>query len=46
MVLIRHVDGDDWFVHDGNSGHHLTREHIRSIRGYVIVNPSTRIGAR
>jgi hypothetical protein len=26
-------------VHDGNSGGGLTREHVVSIRGYVIVNP-------
>lgn len=39
MVLIRHVSGRDWLVHDGNSGHHLIHEHVRSIAGYVIVNP-------
>jgi hypothetical protein len=26
-------------VHDGNSGGGYTREHVRSIRGYVIVDP-------
>jgi hypothetical protein len=39
MVLMSHVEGNDWLVHDGNSGGGLTREHVRSIRGYVIVNP-------
>lgn len=39
MVLMAHVEGDRWLVHDANSGGHLTREHVRSIRGYVIVNP-------
>jgi hypothetical protein len=39
MVLMRHVDGDEWLVHDGNSGGGYTREHVRSIRGYVIVDP-------
>ena len=39
MVLMSHVSGSDWMVHDGNSGGHLTREHVRSIAGYVIVNP-------
>lgn len=39
MVLMSHVEGNDWLVHDGNSGGGLTREHIRSIKGYVIVNP-------
>jgi hypothetical protein len=40
MVLISHVSGDEWLVHDGNSGGGKTREHVRSIRGYVIVDPS------
>jgi hypothetical protein len=31
LVLERHVSGPYWVVHDGNSGHHLTREHVRSI---------------
>ena len=39
MILMSHVDGSDWLVHDGNSGNHLTREHVRSIAGYVIVDP-------
>lgn len=39
MILMRHVSGSDWLVHDGNSGGHKTREHVRSIKGYVIVNP-------
>lgn len=39
MVLMSHVEGNNWLVHDGNSGGGLTREHVRSINGYVIVNP-------
>jgi hypothetical protein len=39
MVLLRQVAGNLWLVHDGNSGNHLTREHVRSIRGYKIVDP-------
>ena len=39
MVLMSHVSGSDWLVHDGNSGDGLTREHVRSISGYVIVDP-------
>jgi hypothetical protein len=39
FVLMRHVGGRNWLVHDGNSGHGLTREHVRSISGYTIVNP-------
>jgi hypothetical protein len=39
MVLMSHVGGSNWLVHDGNSGHGLTREHVRSISGYVIVDP-------
>ena len=39
MVLMSHVGGNDWLVHDGNSGGGRTREHVRSISGYVIVDP-------
>lgn len=39
FILISHVEGDQWVVHDGNSGGGLTRRHVRSIRGYAIVNP-------
>jgi len=39
MVLMSHVSGNDWLVHDGNSGGGLTREHVRSISGYIIVDP-------
>ncbi len=40
MILMSHVSGSDWLVHDGNSGKGLTREHVRSISGYVIVDPN------
>jgi hypothetical protein len=40
MVLMSHVSGNDWMVRDGNSGGGKTREHVRSIAGYVIVNPN------
>lgn len=39
FVLMSHVEGDLWLSHDGNSGGGLTREHVRSIRGFKIVNP-------
>ncbi len=39
MVLISHVSGNEWLVHDGNSGGGKTRRHVRSIRGYVVVDP-------
>ena len=40
MVLVRHVGGNEWLVHDGNSGAGLTRDHVRSISGFVVVNPN------
>jgi hypothetical protein len=40
LILQQHVAGDVWYVHDGNSGGHVTREHPRSIAGYTIVDPS------
>jgi hypothetical protein len=41
MILQQQVAGDLWYVHDGNSGGHVTREHPRSIAGYTIVDPSS-----
>ena len=47
FILISHVSGSNWLIHDGNSGGHLTREHVRSISGYIIVDPhSSRVAAR
>jgi len=39
FVLIRHVEGDRWLVHDGNSGGGYTRQHVRSITGFAVVDP-------
>jgi len=39
FVLMSHVGGNQWLVHDGNSGGGKTRRHVRSIAGYAIVNP-------
>ena len=44
FVLLRHIDGNNWLVHDGNSGGGKTRVHVRSIKGYVVVDPSQRAG--
>ncbi len=41
MILQQQVDGNLWSVHDGNSGGHMTREHLRSIAGYLIVDPAS-----
>ena len=45
FVLISHVEGSNWLVHDGNSGGGKTRRHVRSIAGYVVVNPHSRMAA-
>lgn len=39
MVLESQVSGSEWLVYDANSGGHMTRLHVRSIAGFVIVNP-------
>jgi hypothetical protein len=39
MILISHVGGNDWLVHDGNSGGGKTRDHVMSISRYAIVDP-------
>jgi len=41
MILQQHLDGNVWYVHDGNAGGHVTREHAISIAGYAIVDPSS-----
>jgi len=41
MILQSQVARDIWYVHDGNSGGHVTREHPRSIAGYTIVDPGS-----
>ena len=47
MVLLSHAGGNDWLVHDGNSGGGMTREHVVSISNYVIVDPrGSRLAAR
>lgn len=38
MILMSHVDGKNWLVHDGNFNHQ-TVEHVMSIRGYTVVDP-------
>jgi len=39
MQLKQHVGGNRWIVFDPNSGRGLTRIHVRSVAGFVIVNP-------
>lgn len=39
FVLERHISGLRWLVTDHNSGGHKSRLHVRSIAGYVIVDP-------
>ncbi len=39
MVLVSHASGNEWLVHDGNSGGGYSRRHVRSIAGYRIVDP-------
>jgi hypothetical protein len=41
MILQQHIDGNIWSAHDGNSGGHMTREHLVSISGYLIVDPTS-----
>jgi hypothetical protein len=44
MILQSQASANTWYVHDGNSGGHVTREHPRSIAGYTIVDPSAASG--
>ena len=42
MLLESQVSPGRWQVLDFNGGRHLTWRHIRDIRGYVFVDPSSR----
>lgn len=42
MQLLAHVEGARWLVYDPNSGGGLTRVHVRSISGFVVVDPWTK----
>lgn len=39
FVLKQHIEGTNWLVNDYNSGGHKSRQWVRSIAGYKIVNP-------
>lgn len=39
FVLKQRIEGNNWLVNDYNSGGHKSRQWIRSIAGYRIVNP-------
>jgi hypothetical protein len=41
MILQQHLDGNVWYVQDGNSSGHVTREHAVSIAGHTIVDPNS-----
>jgi hypothetical protein len=40
MVLVEHIHGNVWLVHDSNSGGGRTRLHARSIAGFTVVDPN------
>jgi hypothetical protein len=42
MLLVAQVSPSDWLVRDYNSGRGLSRIHVRSVRGFVFVDPSSR----
>ena len=45
MLLVEHIAGTRWRVRDYNGGRHLSYIHVRDVRGYVFVDPSTRAAA-
>ena len=42
MVILNYLGGDKAVAYDANSGHHQTRIHEVSLRGYTILNPGGR----
>lgn len=43
MMIVSHVSGSNYIVRDYNGGRGLSYIHERSVRGYVFVNPSSRV---
>ena len=43
MLLQQHIAGTHWRVIDFNGGRHLSWIHERDVRGYVFVEPGTRV---
>lgn len=39
FVILEVKDASTVLAYDGNSGHHLTQIHLRSLRGFRVVNP-------
>jgi hypothetical protein len=47
VMYIEGQSGDgQWIIRDYNSGGGLSRIHVRSVRGYVFVNPNARVASR
>ena len=47
VMYIEGQSGDgQWIIRDYNSGGGLSRIHVRSVRGYVFVNPNARVAGR
>jgi hypothetical protein len=46
MYIEHSVGNGQWLVRDYNSGNGLSRLHVRSVRGYVFVDPHVRLANR
>lgn len=46
MLLVSHVSGSIWTVRDYNGGRHLSYIHERDVRGYVFVDPSSKVASK
>ena len=46
MYIEGKTGGGQWLIRDYNSGGGLSRIHVRSVRGYVFVNPNARVASR
>jgi hypothetical protein len=46
MYIEGRASEGQWIIRDYNSGGGLSRIHVRSVRGYVFVNPNARVAAR
>lgn len=45
MLLVQHVAGSRWLVRDYNGGRHLSYLHVRDVRGFIFVQPTSQVAA-
>jgi hypothetical protein len=45
MLLEQHIGGTRWLVRDYNGGRHLSYLHVRDVRGFIFVQPTSQVAS-